>query len=342
MGRAIDRRELLAGGGGLVICTLAGQKIRADGGEADVAALGAELPVPPKVREGAVAPAAAKAARRGPVREYWIKAENTVWDIVPTRRDQMTGTKIRGKTTFNGYAYRAYTAGFGAPLGPAAIPGPLLDVTVGETLIVNFRNELDAPVTMHPHGVFYTEPHDGAFKGRFSSPGGFVQPGKEWQYVWEAREGTEGFWIYHDHGPLDPLPLFKGLFGPLIVRKSGTPAPDHEFFVGMHSFQPVATGLGRPFYCLNGRSYAGNTETLRASVGGRVAFNVYALDDAFHTFHLHGHRWEDRGKIVDNVVLGPADSLHFEFVEDNPGRWFYHCHVFSHLHQGMNGWYITG
>jgi FtsP/CotA-like multicopper oxidase with cupredoxin domain len=28
-------------------------------------------------------------------------------------------------------------------------------------------------------------------------------------------------------------------------------------------------------------------------------------------------------------------------VEDNPGRWFYHCHVFSHLHMGMNGWYLV-
>ena len=31
----------------------------------------------------------------------------------------------------------------------------------------------------------------------------------------------------------------------------------------------------------------------------------------------------------------------FTIVEDNPGRWFYHCHVFSHLHMGMNGWYVV-
>ena len=77
-------------------------------------------------------------------------------------------------------------------------------------------------------------------------------------------------------------------------------------------------------------------------MGDDVAFHVYALDDNFHTFHLHGHRWpNDSGKIIDNVTLGPADVITARFIEDNPGRWFYHCHVFTHLHQGMNGWYIV-
>ena len=39
--------------------------------------------------------------------------------------------------------------------------------------------------------------------------------------------------------------------------------------------------------------------------------------------------------------FGPADSFSLEIVEDNPGRWFYHCHAFQHLHQGMNGWYVV-
>ena len=42
-------------------------------------------------------------------------------------------------------------------------------------------------------------------------------------------------------------------------------------------------------------------------------------------------------------VVARAKELVFtaRFVEDNPGRWFYHCHVFQHLHQGMNGWYLV-
>jgi FtsP/CotA-like multicopper oxidase with cupredoxin domain len=183
---------------------------------------------------------------------------------------------------------------------------------------------------------------DGSYKGRFTDAGGFVQPGRSFRYVWDAVAGTEGNWHYHDHGPTDPLPVYKGLFGSLIVRPQGAPKPDRDFFLAFHSFQPVATGIDRAFWCLNGRAYAGNTPTFHARVGQRVAFRVFALDNDFHTFHLHGHRWRNEsGKMVDNVTLGPADSISAEFVEDNPGRWFYHCHVFTHLHAGMNGWYVV-
>ena len=97
--------------------------------------------------------------------------------------------------------------------------------------------------------------------------------------------------MYHDHGPSEPLPLYKGLFGPIIIRDPAKPRPDREFFVAFHSFQPAATGLSKPFYCINGRAYAGNTPNLKANVGDDVAFHVYAVDDYFHTFHIHGHRW---------------------------------------------------
>ena len=74
---------------------------------------------------------------------------------------------------------------------------------------------------------------------------------------------------------MDPLPLYKGLLGPMIIRDPGETQPTSEFFVAFHSFQPAATGLDRPFYCMNGRAYAGNTPTLRAAVGDDVAFHVY-------------------------------------------------------------------
>jgi FtsP/CotA-like multicopper oxidase with cupredoxin domain len=201
---------------------------------------------------------------------------------------------------------------------------------------------LKAPVTMHPHGIFYANEMDGTYKGKWTDPGGFVQPGRTFTYVWECHEGTEGTWLYHDHGPMDPLPVFKGLHGPLVIRKPGEARPEAEFFLAFHTWDPSVTGLNGIYYCINGKAYAGNTPNLEAKVGQRVAFHVYGVDNFFHTFHVHGHRWtEPDGTIVDNKTFGPADSFRVEFVEDNPGRWFYHCHVFQHLHQGMNGWYLV-
>lgn len=341
------RRDLFAGAGGLFLCTLAGQKVLT-GEKADVEQLASEVPVPPKVaaaERAGQAPAAEAVLTQGTTgarREYWIQAEPVKWNIVPSGRDAMMDKKVKGPTKFSAYAYRPYSAGFAAPLGPATIPGPLIEAETGDAIVVNFRNKIDAPLTIHPHGVFYSQEMDGAYKGRHTDPGGFVQKKQTFQYVWEAREGTEGAWLYHDHGAMDPMPVYKGLFGPLLIRKAGAPRPTREFNVAFHSFTPTVTGFGRSFSCINGRSYAGNTPTLQSVVGDTVAFNVYAIDNDFHTFHIHGHRWtEPDGTVVDTKTLGPGDSFTAAFTEDNPGRWFYHCHVFSHLHEGMNGWYLV-
>jgi FtsP/CotA-like multicopper oxidase with cupredoxin domain len=344
----IDRRGFLSLTGGAFVCTLAGQYVATDKGEVDVNALSSEVDVPPKVAaaeadsaQASAVPVAAVSAT-GPVREYWIAAEERPWTIVPTGRDQMMAKPIKGKTKFNAYAYRAYSPGFETPLGPATVPGPLIDAEVGDTVVVHFRNKLRSPVTVHPHGIFYSNEMDGAYKGKFTDPGGFVQRNRTFTYVWEAKEGTEGTWLYHDHGPMDPLPVFKGLFGPLLIRPKGEARPTREYFLAFHTWDPSTTGLKGNYFCVNGKAYAGNTPTLEAKVGERVAMHVYGVDNFFHTFHLHGHRWtEPDGTIVDNKTFGPADSFKLEFVEDNPGRWFYHCHVFQHLHQGMNGWYLV-
>ena len=350
----LDRRGFLALGGGMFFCTLAGQKISASDGQIDIDAHAKGLAVPPKVAAAEAARADASAVpdagrtelaaftTGGPAREYWITAEPVEWDIVPTRRDQMMNMPIKGKTKFTAWAYRAWTPHFKKPLGPATVPGPLLEASVGETLIIHFRNQLRSPVTMHPHGIWYSNEMDGGYKGKFTDPGGFVQHGRTFTYVWEAKPGTEGTWLYHDHGPMDPLPVFKGLFGPLVIRKPGEAPAEAEFFLAFHTFDPSITGLRGTYYCVNGKAYAGNTPTLEARVGQRVRFHVYGIDNFFHTFHLHGHRWSEAdGRIVDNKTFGPADSFSFELTEDNPGRWFYHCHVFQHLHQGMNGWYLV-
>jgi manganese oxidase len=344
---SFDRRQFMAGGGAAFVCTLAGHKLFLDQ-PADLPKLAGGVRVPPKVAAAQgpagtqfVSDATSLAARAQ--RQYWIRAEERrKWGIVPTKRDEMMDKPVKGKTRFTAYTYRAYTPNFGRPLKNGKIPGPLIEANVGETIAVHFQNDLPVPVTMHPHGVFYAAEMDGAYKGKYTDPGGFVQPGRTFTYIWDARPGTEGIWMYHDHGPMDPVPLYKGLFGPLIVRDPSRPRRDVEFFLFMHSLQPIATNLSKLFGCFNGRAYAGNTPTLRARVGQRVAFHVIALDNDFHTFHIHGHRWTDAdGTVIDNTTLGPGDSYTLEFVEDNPGRWFYHCHVFSHLHMGMNGWYIV-
>ena len=201
------------------------------------------------------------------------------------------------------------------------MPGPLIEAEVGDTVVVHFRNKLQAPVTMHPHGIFYANEMDGAYKGKLTDPGGFVQRNRTFTYVWEAQEGTEGTWLYHDHGPMDPLPVFKGLFGPLVIRKPGEARPDREFFLAFHTWDPSITGLQGTYYCVNGKAYAGNTPTLEAKVGaaGRASTSTASTTSSTPSTCTATAGREPDGRIVDNKTFGPADSFSVRVRRGQPG-----------------------
>ena len=56
-----------------------------------------------------------------------------------------------------------------------------------------------------------------------------------------------------------------------------------------------------------------------------------------YSVHL---RWENPdGTFQDTRTLGPAQSFEVHWREDDPGTWFYHCHVEEHMMKGMIGLY---
>jgi FtsP/CotA-like multicopper oxidase with cupredoxin domain len=283
----------------------------------------------------------------GQRREHWIAARTVKWDIAPTGRDEWMKRRLppRRRRTIRAYVYQEWSAGFAEPIRPARIPGPTLHAEVGDVIVVHFSNldrKLRQAVTMHPHGVRYTPEYDGSYLGDFTRAGGFVASGEEFTYVWEATPESIGAWPYHDHGPNHTLNTLRGLFGAVVVRAKGAPAADAEHVLFLHSFPPQVTGFAQVFHAVNGRSFAGNTPTIRAHTGQRVSLHVIGMDQNFHTFHVHGHRWRDSaGALVDCPTLGPNETITASFVEDNPGRWLYHCHVFPHQDSGMAGWYLV-
>jgi FtsP/CotA-like multicopper oxidase with cupredoxin domain len=347
------RRFLQVGAAGAFLCTIGGEKVavaqRGDAAKADAAA--ARVP-----RPKAVSAAAAKEPTEsqtyvtpspqpgGRAVEYWIQATQARWTIVPSKRDDWHGVAVPGASTFTATVYQQMTDGFAAALGPAAMPGPTLHAEVGDTLVVHVRNGLTGDrkqaITMHPHGVKYNPEYDGAYMGAYTRAGGFVAPGEEFTYRWECVPGSAGAWPYHDHGPNHTLNTFRGLFGALVITEPGAKVPDVSYTLMLHSLIPPITGLPRAFQCINGRAYAGNTPTLRAKAGQDVAIHVFGADSNFHDFHMHGHRWRDTGGApTDTATVGPGETMTARFTEDNPGRWLYHCHVFSHQDEGMAGWY---
>ena len=357
MSAPIGRRQFVASAGGTLFCTLAGHKLTSDS-HVNIDQLAGGIPVPPRVAAYYAAQAHAetqaqiepqfvsqttpKAAAGAAVRTYWIKAVKTKWNIVPTHNDGMMDRKVPGKTTFTALAYQPWAPGFAKPLGPPQIPGPLLEAQTGDTIVVNFKNQTGVPVTMHPHGIFYTHDMDGAYKGKYTEPGGFVENGRTFQYVWEARPGTEGAWLYHDHGPMDPLPVFKGMFGGLIIRKPTDPVPNEEFFLFLHSFTPLATNLEQQF-SLHQRARLRGQHADPARQGGRHG-QLACVRHRQRLPRLPSARppLDRRGRRGHRQPHAGTGRRHLVFHRGGqPRRWFYHCHVFSHLHMGMNGWYVV-
>ena len=240
--------------------------------------------------------------------------------------------------------------GYGLEPGKATIPGPLIEMVEGETLEVELVNNSDVTASLHVHGVDYEVSSDGT---RMNNS--VVEPGGRRTYVWRTHAqgrrpggtiepGSAGYWHYHDHvvgSDHGTGGIKKGLYGPLVVRRKGDVRPDKTFTV---VFNDVMINNMR-----------GEGPHFLAKIGERVEFIVITHGSAFHTIHIHGHRWadnrtgllegpQDPSRIIDTKTTGPAESFGLQVIAGarvGPGAWLYHCHVQSHSDMGMVGVFMV-
>lgn len=194
----------------------------------------------------------------GRVREYFIAAEEGVWDYFRANGSCSPGTpEARAfteanlpigeaggvtlgsayvKTRYVEYTDASFTRRTQRPpewehLG---LTGPVLRAEVGDTLRVTFLNRAGvAPLSMHPHGVWYGKGHEGAPYVDGSAPADTgddaVLPGATHVYEWlvppragpgpgEGGDGGGGskFWMYHSHTD-EIKDTNAGLMGALVV-----------------------------------------------------------------------------------------------------------------------------
>ena len=270
-------------------------------------------------------------------RDYWVAAVPVRWDVVPSGTDPMTGmTYPKSQTLDWTVVYRLYDRGWRHPRSSAAVPGPLIRARVGDRIRVHFKN-LDFHFrnshSMHFHGVHYAFASDGSYIPGISGRGADVRPGQAFTYVLHAGSDSVGAWPYHDHGPAMDASIAGGMYGMLSILGRRERRPDREFVVTLSSM--------RGFMTINGRAFLGNTPVFRARIGDLVRWDVMALGDDFHTFHVHGHRWLNHGVPEDVRTVGPAESFTVSWRERSPGAWLYHCHVESHMMAGMIGLYVV-
>lgn len=151
----------------------------------------------------------------------------------------------------------------------------------------------------------------------------------------------------------NPTLVTIGPGGNVTWKNTGT--NDHIVF---------APGGGAAQYCLNGRTYAGNT--IVADAGQHLRWYLFNMDvgDVWHNFHPHSARWQlpaPPGTASDVHPLSPAQSFvidtevpeplrlpcAWEEVQCDPpagacrvrvrGDFLFHCHLEEHMMAGLAG-----
>jgi multicopper oxidase len=107
----------------------------------------------------------------------------------------------------------------------------------------------------------------------------------------------------------------------------------------------VLGGTMKPYaWSINGQEFS-KADPIKLAANVPVRFvleNATAMD---HPFHLHGHYFYVLGKpdqlnltnpVQKDSVNVPANStLVIQWLTNNPGHWFFHCHIEWHLATGM-------
>lgn len=98
--------------------------------------------------------------------------------------------------------------------------------------------------------------------------------------------------------------------------------------------------MGSYAWQIDGQRYP-DADPLEVRDGEWVRITMRNRSMMWHPMHLHGHFFQVRngtmsGPFKDTALVEPhMGELTFDFVADNPGDWFFHCHNAYHMETGM-------
>jgi manganese oxidase len=200
---------------------------------------------------------ASSATTDGPVRTYYIAADEVEWDYTPSGKNVLFNrpfNEMEAEMTVSGphrignkyrkAVYREYTdATFGQLKTRRSgdeylgLVGPVVHAEVGDTVKIVFRNNASHAYSIHPHGVFYGKDSEGtAYEDGSTAAekaGGAVAPGTTYTYTWQVPERagpgpndpSSVVWLYHSHVD-EKRDVNSGLIGAIVVTRRGSARAD--------------------------------------------------------------------------------------------------------------------
>ncbi len=233
--------------------------------------------------------------------------------------------------------------------------GPTIEAVEGDRVRIYVTNKLDAPTTVHWHGIFLPNGMDGV--GGLNQRS--IRKSETFKYDFTLRQ--HGTFMYHSHHD-EMTQMGMGMMGMIVVHpKVGISLKNKdEIFRGqqfaiMLSEWDIAPGTSRPntnvmsgfnLLTMNAKAFPGTTP-LVARTGQKVRLrfgNLSAMDH--HPIHLHGYAFHlietDGGVIPESarwpmttVLVEVGSTKTVEFVANAPGDWAMHCHMTHHVMNQM-------
>ena len=240
-----------------------------------------------------------------------------------------------------------------------SVPGPVIRVTVGDTIRVHLKNpatsQLSHSVDFHASQVAWNDEMTD------------IKPGEEKLYEWTADYA--GVWMYHCGTAPALHHIANGMFGMVIVEpRGGLPKVDHEFAIVQSEWylgpqgQPAdltKAGSAAPapdFVMFNGVANQYLDHPIEIGTGKRV--RIFLLDagpDIDSSFHIVGTIFDTvtkegihlvRGNEGDwasqAVDLSPAQGAIIEFQAAEDGLYPMVTHAFNFVGRGALGLFQSG
>ncbi|KAL1899946.1 hypothetical protein Cpir12675_001167 [Ceratocystis pirilliformis] len=170
--------------------------------------------------------------------------------------------------------------------------------------------------------------------------------------------------------PYDEKPLLRDVTQRVqldIKMDNLADGANYAFFNNI-TYQPphvpaLYTALSAGDLATDPRIYGEYTNSFVLKHGAVVEIVLNNMDPGKHPFHLHGHEFQvvhrspphagplagenldDIGLIQtpmrrDTVVVWPNGNVVLRFVADNPGVWFFHCHIEWHVTAGLAATFV--
>lgn len=111
-------------------------------------------------------------------------------------------------------------------------------------------------------------------------------------------------------------------------------APDRE--IELH----LTGNMERFMWGIDGVEFS-DADPIRVEYGERIRL-IFVNDTMMnHPMHLHGMFMElenghgERSPLIDTITVKPAERVSLLFTANEPGPWFFHCHILYHMDAGM-------